>query len=223
MDAPAEATPALPAAIRSVAVVAPDELLIRRLRDALAADGLGVLDHASAVRKLTATAADADAIVFAGLKTATQQRDMLRAAAERASHLPTVLVATLSANGVRKALDAGACGVVPESAIESALSPTVRAVCAGQVVVPHRFRHAIRPPLSHREKQTLALVARGLTNREIAAQLYLAESTVKTHLGSIFAKLGVGSRSEATALVLDPDENLGMSVVELAAGPPGAG
>ena len=59
-------------------------------------------------------------------------------------------------------------------------------------------------------------MARGLTNREIADRLFLAESTVKTHVGSIFGKLGVKSRSEAAALVLDPDAKLGVGLPELA-------
>ncbi len=44
----------------------------------------------------------------------------------------------------------------------------------------------------------------GMTNAAIAGQLYLAESTVKSHLSSAFAKLGVASRSEAATVILDP-------------------
>jgi DNA-binding NarL/FixJ family response regulator len=44
----------------------------------------------------------------------------------------------------------------------------------------------------------------GMTNAAIASQLYLAESTVKSHLSSAFAKLGVSSRAEATNVILDP-------------------
>ena len=88
---------------------------------------------------------------------------------------------------------------------------TIRAVSAGQVVVPRQLsRTAVRPALSHREKQALALLANGFTNRQIAARLFLAESTVKTHLTSVFGKLGVHSRSEAAELVLDPDQKLGL-------------
>ena len=46
--------------------------------------------------------------------------------------------------------------------------------------------------------------------------LFRSESTVKTHVGSIFGKLGVNSRSEAAALVLDPDAKLGAGLLELA-------
>ena len=54
----------------------------------------------------------------------------------------------------------------------------------------------------------LALLVAGLTNRQIAARLYLAESTVKTHVTSAFSKLGVRSRKDAAAILLDPAEGL---------------
>ena len=53
--------------------------------------------------------------------------------------------------------------------------------------------------LSPREREVLGLVASGATNREIAAALYLSEKTVARHLSNIFTKLGVSSRSAATA------------------------
>jgi DNA-binding NarL/FixJ family response regulator len=53
--------------------------------------------------------------------------------------------------------------------------------------------------LSARELEVLQLVAQGKTNRDIAAELFLSEKTVARHLSNIFAKLGVGSRSAATA------------------------
>jgi DNA-binding NarL/FixJ family response regulator len=71
---------------------------------------------------------------------------------------------------------------------------------------------AVRPPLSHREKQALNLLLLGLTNAEIARRLYLAESTVKCHLTSIFSKLGVRSRNEAIAHALDRQRGLGLSM-----------
>ena len=55
-------------------------------------------------------------------------------------------------------------------------------------------------------------VAAGLTNSEIAESLFLSESTVKSHLSSAFAKLGVRSRREAAALVLDPDQGPAMAL-----------
>jgi DNA-binding NarL/FixJ family response regulator len=125
-----------------------------------------------------------------------------------------IVIATADANGVHKALEAGAHGFVFEVDLAETLAPTVRAVLAGQLVVPPMTRASVvRPPLSHREKQTLGLLVLGLTNAEIGRRLYLAESTVKCHLTSIFSKLGVRSRNEAIARVLDPQHGLGLGVL----------
>jgi DNA-binding NarL/FixJ family response regulator len=73
--------------------------------------------------------------------------------------------------------------------------------------VPRKLRASVeRPAFSHRERQVLALVSRGLTNSEIAERLLLAQSTVKSHLSSAFTKLGIRSRKEVTALLLDPEQ-----------------
>jgi len=106
--------------------------------------------------------------------------------------------------GVRRALEAGADALVFEPELELTLGATIRAVASGQSVVPGKFRASVeRPNLSHRERQVLALVRQGLTNAEIAKRLYLAESTIKSHLGSVFSKFGVHSRKEATAVLAD--------------------
>jgi DNA-binding NarL/FixJ family response regulator len=115
----------------------------------------------------------------------------------------------------RQALNAGADAFVPSDAADRSLAAAVHAVLAGLVCVPREARRLIaKPTFSHREKEVLALVVDGLTNREIASRLYLAESTVKTHLASAFAKLGVRSRKDAAALLLDPSE--GLAAVSLA-------
>ena len=54
--------------------------------------------------------------------------------------------------------------------------------------------------LTPRERQVLALVARGATNRQIGAQLYMAEKTASVHVSRILAKLDVRSRTQAAAL-----------------------
>ena len=55
------------------------------------------------------------------------------------------------------------------------------------------------PALTTRETEVLVHVARGLTNREVAAQLFISEKTVARHLSNVFAKLGLASRAAATA------------------------
>jgi len=147
---------------------------------------------------LAAFAAPAD-----GLQTLRMLRRTLRGSA-------VVAVAEDRGGGLpRQTIDAGAAGFVPTAQIGAALVPAVLAAAAGLVCVPReRVRLVARPSFSQREKQALALVAAGLSNREIASRLHLAESTIKGHLVTAFDKLGVRSRREATALMLDPDERL---------------
>jgi DNA-binding NarL/FixJ family response regulator len=121
---------------------------------------------------------------------------------------------------VRTALTAGAAGIVLLGDIGAALGPCVHAVLAGQTCVPREHWRQIEPPaLSSREKQILGLVVMGFMNGQIAEQLFLAESTVKSHLSSAFAKLGVRSRNEAVNLILDPERGLGMGILALGGTP----
>jgi DNA-binding NarL/FixJ family response regulator len=109
----------------------------------------------------------------------------------------------------RRAIRAGAASVVLESDLEGTLAPAVRAVAAGLSAVPVPLQNAAdRPELSHREREVLRLAISGNTNSEIARGMFLAQSTVKSHLSSAYRKLGAASRKEATSLVLDPDEGL---------------
>jgi DNA-binding NarL/FixJ family response regulator len=115
---------------------------------------------------------------------------------------------------VGRLVAAGADGVVREQRLESTLWSVVQAVGTGHICVPAELRHVIEPPsLSHRERQILALAVLGLTNAQIAERLYMAESTVKTHLSSAFRRLGVNSRREAASLVLASDGILRRTVL----------
>jgi DNA-binding NarL/FixJ family response regulator len=198
-----------------VAIACADELLRRRISGVLAAGGMVVAARACDAARIGQELPGLAAIVLGGMTAAPAQRAAVRSLLCAYPEVPVVVVRSPDGNGVRKALMSGARAVVAEDSLEAALLPAIHAVRADHVVVPRDFhRHAVRPPLSHREKEALALVATGLTNREIAARLCVSENTVKTHLASAFGKLGVRSRLEASALVLDPDAKLGVSVAE---------
>lgn len=127
-----------------------------------------------------------------------------------------VICAEVRPGELRVALAAGAAGVVTEDQLEGALGSCLAAARAGQVCVPKPHARQVEPAaLSAREKQILGLVVMGYMNSEIAGQLFVAESTVKSHLSSAFGKLGVRSRNEAVDLILDPERGLGMGILEL--------
>jgi len=133
-----------------------------------------------------------------------------------------VMPADLSNAALRRVLLAGATGIVLEDDVERALVPTARALLAGQLAVPVVLGQQIAPrPLSHREKQILSLLVLGMTNREIAGKLFLAESTIKTHLASAFRKIDAHSRAEAVARIQDPDSGIRLGVLAVASGPTG--
>jgi DNA-binding NarL/FixJ family response regulator len=106
---------------------------------------------------------------------------------------------------VRAMLEAGARGYLSKAARGHELVAAVRAVAAGETVLsPRVAAQALgRPdpsagsPLTPRELDMLRAAARGLGNKQIAAELGISSRTVQTHLTRVFAKLGVASRTEA--------------------------
>jgi DNA-binding NarL/FixJ family response regulator len=112
------------------------------------------------------------------------------------------------------AIEAGATGYLLKDAPRGELFTAVRAAAQGRTVlspaVASRLVSAVRAPgapgnesLSAREREVLALVARGTSNREIARELFISEATVKTHLTHLYAKLGVKDRAAAVAVAYD--------------------
>ncbi|MET8855828.1 MULTISPECIES: response regulator transcription factor [unclassified Streptomyces] len=106
------------------------------------------------------------------------------------------------------AIEAGATGYLLKDAPREDLFTAVRAAAEGRTVlspaVASRLVSAVRAPasaetLSAREREVLALVARGTSNREIARELFISEATVKTHLTHVYAKLGAKDRAAAVA------------------------
>jgi len=108
---------------------------------------------------------------------------------------------------VLPAIEAGATGYLLKDAPRDELYRAVEAAARGQAVLSPavatrlmgQMRQPASEPLSQRELDVLGLVARGSTNREAAAQLFISEATVKTHLLHVYAKLGVNDRAAAVA------------------------
>jgi DNA-binding NarL/FixJ family response regulator len=119
-----------------------------------------------------------------------------------------VVLTTFDAEAdVLPAIEAGATGYLLKDAPREELVRAIHAAAAGDAVLAPsvasrlmgRVRTAEASALSPRELEVLALVADGATNRAVAARLHLSEATVKTHLLSIYTKLGVGDRAAAVA------------------------
>jgi DNA-binding NarL/FixJ family response regulator len=164
---------------------------------------------------------DPSAIVLWVEDTVSSLPGLVEPLTKRLAPTPVIVVCeTIERWGVRAALTAGAAGVVLAAELDSALTPCLRAAQTGQICVPRQYRRHVEPPvLSTREKQILGLVVMGYMNSQIASQLFLAESTVKSHLSSAFGKLGVRSRNEAVNLILDPERGLGMGILGLVGEP----
>jgi DNA-binding NarL/FixJ family response regulator len=131
--------------------------------------------------------------LFVGEESGPQICERLR------STLPTVRVLLISGAGrisAAAARAAGASGFVVKDRPATEIADAVRIVAAGREVFPAEETPA-GPPLSGRERDVLELVARGATNREIAANLFLSPHTVKEHTSALYRKLGVRNRAEA--------------------------
>jgi DNA-binding NarL/FixJ family response regulator len=153
-----------------------------------------------------------DAVVLVADSSAPASMAVLRRIRRELPATRLVVVARDDGNAIaaRQALNAGAEAFVRSDEVDHALAPALDAVMAGLVCAPRAARRLVaKPTFSHREKEVLQLLVAGLTNRQIGARLYLAESTVKSHLSSAYRKLGASGRKDAAAMILDPDEGLG--------------
>jgi DNA-binding NarL/FixJ family response regulator len=109
---------------------------------------------------------------------------------------------------VLPAIEAGATGYLLKDSPREELFRAVRATSRGEAVlspavasrIMGQMREPAREPLSRREIEVLALIARGSTNKEAAKKLFISEATVKTHLIHAYAKLGVNDRAAAVAV-----------------------
>ncbi len=199
-----------------IGVVSADEILTRRVTAVLARAGFEVAGAERSTAELAATSAGAPAVLVLAAGRADIAASVELARQELAQSLVVVIAFESEARIVRDMIGAGADAIVLEAELEQSLGTAIAAVLAGQVVLPRIVReHLVRPTLSPREKQIAGMVVLGFTNGEIAAKLHLAETTVKSHLTSIFRKLGVRSRSEASSRILDPHDGLGLGILAI--------
>jgi DNA-binding NarL/FixJ family response regulator len=213
MNAAAAGATALPT---TVALVAPSTARLRRL---LGAEGFEVVAGVRTAAGLTVTVVSGvDVFVLQVHGASTHPGSEIRAVQELAPDAGIVLVSPpLNLRELRVLLAEGVDSFVLQDQAERSLGPAVRGAAAGLLTFPGSVRATmVKPALSSREKQVLGLVVLGLTNSEIARKLHLTESTVKSHLSSSFTKLGARSRSEATALILDPTTGLGTGILTIA-------
>ena len=103
---------------------------------------------------------------------------------------------------VFRAMQAGARSYLLKDMSTEEIAGTIRAVHQGRTEVPPRIAERLavraqRQSLSPREQEVLLLLVRGRSNKEIGAQLFISEETVKSHLKTLFAKLKVRDRTDA--------------------------
>ena len=127
------------------------------------------------------------------------------------SEFPDAKILVLSRYGgdqdVQRALRSGANGYLLEQASVQELKEAIHTVAAGKCylapqVASQLEEHLHQSPLTERELEVLQLVAQGKSNQEIANTFFIVEGTVKSHVNSIFYKLGVTDRTQAVVTAL---------------------
>jgi NarL family two-component system response regulator LiaR len=136
-------------------------------------------------------------------------------------HAPRVIVLTsfLDDDRLLPALEAGAAGYLLKNSQPAELARAVRAAQAGEAIIdptaaarlvdalsdrdrPRTAGDSSLGQLTGRERDVLALIAQGRSNKRIALELGISEKTVKTHVGHVLAKLGVTDRTQAALLAV---------------------
>ncbi|AHH95824.1 response regulator transcription factor [Kutzneria viridogrisea] len=165
-----------------------------------AADGAQAVTYAEALRP--------DVVLMDLRMPGVDGVSAIRRMAERGLPARVLVLTTYDTDSdVLPAVAAGATGYLLKDTPRAELLRAVRAAARGEAVLSPavatkllgQVRAPAREELSARELQVLELVARGGTNREAAAKLFISEATVKTHLIHIYAKLGVKDRAAAVA------------------------
>jgi len=189
-----------------VALVTPNPALRVGLRGIVGASpGFSIVGEAGDLDELDVPLSEVDVVVLAAVPAADRQVVLPEAA---------LLLLTDRVENVRTLAGVGsqAWGILPQDAAEEEILAAIHALSEGLWVgAPSLVRGLFKQPASvalsgvqapveavtQRELDVLQLIARGLSNKQIAVTLAISEHTVKFHLSSLYAKLGVTSRTEA--------------------------
>ncbi len=203
-----------------------DHALVRSaVRQALAADDLEIVGEAASADEALLLAPQLAPDVLL-LDINLPGTDGLRLLRELAPRLPTTRIVMLTVSNDRRdlveAVRSGAAGYLTKDLSPEALQRAVRGIRSGDLamsrsmaadVIQHLATTTNRPStssgsdelagISAREREVLALLAQGLTDREIGERLGISPRTVETHVGSLLSKLGVRNRAQAAARYRD--------------------
>lgn len=139
------------------------------------------------------------------------KRDGVEATAEITANAPTTKVILLTtfgtSDGIAHAIKNGAKGAILKNADNFQLATAIRKVAKGEEFISADIRQqmSVDPPipeLTPRQKDILASMVRGLTDRDIARQLGIRQDGVNDHVRAILAKVGAANRTEAVAIAL---------------------
>jgi DNA-binding NarL/FixJ family response regulator len=134
--------------------------------------------------------------------------DAIRAICREWSKARILVLTTYGGDeNIHRALEAGARGYLIKDTADDRLFTAIRTIHEGRRYLPSEIamklvEHGPRIDLTEREKEVLALMARGLRNKEIGRELGVTEATARTHVENVSAKLGVSSRTEAVVLAI---------------------
>ena len=139
------------------------------------------------------------------------KKNGIDATAEILDALPTTKILILTSfgtsDGIARALQVGAVGAVMKTADDGALVSAIRKVMRGERVLTPEIKRMLNedppvPELSVRQREILAAITSGRSNKEIASDLGIRKDSVEDYLRTLFSKLGAANRTEAVAIAL---------------------